>query len=394
MKKTICILITFLYIFNLISQIKANACELNEEYVPDEEFIISSSYITSLIGTDQKFTFKTPEITENPLEYELFPEGSPKPDDIAQGKSRICYLLAALSSIVENHPEIIKNSIKDNLDGTVTVKVFDLITAKPRLIKVQKTIPNVPRVFSVLNKECLWIQMLLKALIASNLSQRACCKFTNSMSYADIENGFAGKVLEMLTGKKVKNYNDSLIWKAGELDTYKIIENNIQNGSKIITCSFNKNRFFSLFHSFLPTSCSSDKGLIYGHVYSIVDAYEDSNKEKWIKVRNPWHSFSVAYDENGNRYIEPDDSKTEGYFSIKLNDFYKSCNSIQIVENDDLEAMNVIEKVKEKTSSVPCKLLTTAVFYFSISDLVSVDSDYSKIIIAVMSVFLSNILFY
>lgn len=42
------------------------------------------------MGIKQKLTFKAPQKTSNnPLEYELFPLGLPKTDDIEQGKKSL-----------------------------------------------------------------------------------------------------------------------------------------------------------------------------------------------------------------------------------------------------------------------------------------------------------------
>lgn len=405
-KKIICLLLIccFCLFFNMGKKVFSTEYSEDEnffidqfeEYISEENFNINSHYINSLIGNSQKFTFRKPSSTGSSLERDLFSSAFPTTDDIVQGKSRICYILAALSSIVEAHPEIIKNSIKNNLDETVTIRVFDLVTSKPKLIRVQKTIPSLPRCCSILGKECLWIQMLLKALIASNLGQRACFKLTSSMDYSDIENGHASSVLEMLTGQKVENYNDLSIFHAGKDGIYEIIKNCLQQGSKIITCDFNHNRILATFRNFLPFS-ASDHGLVFGHVYSVVDAFEDEFKEKWIKIRNPWHGFSVAYDESGNKYVEPDDSKTEGYFCIKLNDFYKSCGSLQILTDNKLKAMTNCEIIKEKIFSIPFKLFNTIPLYFLcksiLSSLLSVNiNDNIKILICFFAGILSNLI--
>lgn len=325
------------------------------EYISDDQFILGSYQISSLIGNDQKLSFKEPDINStNPLEYELFPNGSPKPDDIEQGKSRICYLLAALSSIVETHPELIKEAITDNGDGTVTVKIYDLNTAKIRLIKVQKTIPNLPRCCKILGKECLWVHMLIKGLIAVNLDQHACCKISPTKKYAAIENGAVAPALKMLTGRNVTEYKDFSIFKMGEEKLFNVIKEALRD-KKILTCDFNHNRFVATIHGFLPLGCS-DRGLVYGHCYSIVGAYEDSLGQKWIKVRNPWHGFSIFYDSLNNRCVEPNDNISEGYFSLKIKDFYKACGSLQVVDDTTLNPMRLFDKIKEKAYTVPSRL--------------------------------------
>lgn len=361
-KKNFCLFLSVLFVLQ-IPNVKILSADFVEEYIPDERFILSSRQIRSLIGTNQKFDFRLPNSSDDPLARELFPTGMPSPNDIEQGKFRNCYLMAAFSSIVEKHPEIITNAIKDNHDGTVTVKIFDILTSEPRLIKVQKTLPNLPRCCKLLGKECLWINMFLKALIGANLSQRGCFKIFSSMNYEDIEDGFASSALKMITGKECEHYNDLALMSIGKINVFKIIKEATSNGSGIVTCDFNHNRFLATLHGFLPLS-SSDGGLVYGHIYSVIGTYEDSLKEKWIRIRNPWHGFSATYDIKGKRYVNPDDSKSEGYFDLKLEDFYKCCGSLQIVKNDKLKPLNTLGKIREKLHTPPARLLITALSCF------------------------------
>lgn len=103
----------------------------------------------------------------------------PTIDDIQQGCLGDCYMEAALADLVVNHPEEIKQCMKDNGDGTVTVRFFEKVFDDQRVftegynpvyIKVKKTIP------SFLGREfyshgAMWAQMIQKAFAASRLGQ-------------------------------------------------------------------------------------------------------------------------------------------------------------------------------------------------------------------------------
>ena len=57
-------------------------------------------------------------------EYKLFPH-EPSVNDVKQRRTEDCYMLSTLSGIAFTSPEIIKQCMKDNGDGTVTVRFYD-----------------------------------------------------------------------------------------------------------------------------------------------------------------------------------------------------------------------------------------------------------------------------
>ncbi|MBQ3546045.1 MAG: hypothetical protein IJA34_13850 [Lachnospiraceae bacterium] len=57
-------------------------------------------------------------------DYKLFPH-EPSVNDIKQRRTEDCYMLSSLSAIALSSPHIIKQSVKDNGDGTVTVRFYD-----------------------------------------------------------------------------------------------------------------------------------------------------------------------------------------------------------------------------------------------------------------------------
>lgn len=105
----------------------------------------------------------------------LFPH-EPSINDIKQMGLGDCYLMSSLSAIVSEHPEKIKDAIRDNGDGTVTVRFFATSRAsedeppkkEPVYVQVDKKIPN----NSTTAANCLWAQMIERAYVASGLHLR------------------------------------------------------------------------------------------------------------------------------------------------------------------------------------------------------------------------------
>ncbi|PKL75066.1 MAG: hypothetical protein CVV27_17285, partial [Candidatus Melainabacteria bacterium HGW-Melainabacteria-1] len=126
----------------------------------------------------------------------IFPK-APSPKDIKQGKMGDCFFLAGLSSIVASDPKAVTNMIKDNGNGTVTVKLFDVEgqgdakTFKPKYITFDKSILHTD--FSIrehADTSVPWVALMEKAYAI------------HKGSYTKLgEGGFANDVYEALLGK-------------------------------------------------------------------------------------------------------------------------------------------------------------------------------------------------
>lgn len=46
-------------------------------------------------------------------------------DDVIQGRIANCYMVGAFAAVAHREPETIRNAIKDNGDGTYTVRFFE-----------------------------------------------------------------------------------------------------------------------------------------------------------------------------------------------------------------------------------------------------------------------------
>ncbi len=151
--------------------------------------------------------------------------------DIHQGALGDCYFLAALASIVYKNPDTIKEMMKDNGDGTVTVRFYDLVREKKEFADVQrvlykntyyvtidKTIPERTCLDTHTKKDsysegALWVKMMEKAYAAVRYKGNYDAKGNKinnfrirgeneSLDYKEIEGGHFQLAMEHLTGEE------------------------------------------------------------------------------------------------------------------------------------------------------------------------------------------------
>jgi hypothetical protein len=139
----------------------------------------------------------------------LFPR-TPSTQDVEQGGLGDCYLIAALLSIVSDNPNNIKNMMVDNLDGTVTVHLYDVARPKDqaktftdRYIKIDKSTAiwkDTKR--DVYARGALWVKLLEKAYAAAGYTGGESA--TRTPSFGAIAGGQSWIAWEHLTGKEAK----------------------------------------------------------------------------------------------------------------------------------------------------------------------------------------------
>ncbi|HEX7900829.1 MAG TPA: C2 family cysteine protease [Planctomycetota bacterium] len=144
----------------------------------------------------------------------LFPT-IPSVDDVVQGNLGDCYFLAAVLAVLESPdgPEIIETLMKDNLNGTVTVRLFKKAEGQFHYLSVDKSL--VYEFFStkVLHATgALWLGILEKAFI----------KFLAEGAYNKVSGGHEGEALVALLGgeSKAVSFSSSLAATQADVDVW------------------------------------------------------------------------------------------------------------------------------------------------------------------------------
>jgi hypothetical protein len=140
-------------------------------------------------------------IIHDPYFGELWPS-DPAIEDVRQGGIGDCYLLAAIASVVKTKPEHFISHMVDNLDGTVTVKMYEN-DGTPVNISINKSV-----VGEHYAEGALWVKLLEKAYAAAGYSGSAVLpERMNKASYENIEGGSGGVALTHLTGAKTTDFS-------------------------------------------------------------------------------------------------------------------------------------------------------------------------------------------
>ena len=223
-------------------------------------------------------------------------------DDVVQGSIANCYLVGALSAVAHANPDTIKNAITSNADGTYTVRFFEKssYSGLPREVKItvdgdlpQSSFGSARYAKSRDGKE-LWVGLVEKAYAQWK------------GGYEAIGNGgYASDMVTALTGKT--NTYSASSWTDAD-----VIYENIQRGARA-------NKPMTA-----PTH-GKDSGVDYSgtgvyawHVYTVLGASEEAGT-KYVELRNPWGNS-----EHGS------DGKNDGIFKMKLEDFTKLYQGVEI----------------------------------------------------------------
>lgn len=210
-------------------------------------------------------------------------------DDVQQGQVGDCYFVASLASIAEANPDVIRNAITDNGDGTYTVR-FGTPNSPNNIVTVdddflQDRNGNLIYGSSTQQGE-LWVAIMEKAYTTS---------FGNN-SYQNINGGFSAVAMHQILGSGAQVYPTNL----GRRNVRQVIENALEQNRPIVAATGRSNQRLT------------DRGLAGPHAYSVL-GIERRGFNTSVILRNPWGQGEW----NGRRSDNTDD----GTFRMPLNAF-------------------------------------------------------------------------
>ncbi|MBQ7506098.1 MAG: hypothetical protein IJT05_02115, partial [Lachnospiraceae bacterium] len=249
------------------------------------------------------------------------------------------YLLSTLSALAETNPGFVRNMIKDNYDGTATVRLFTNYN-QPVLIDVDKTLPKDLK-YEKLAETGLWAYLIEKAAarILNTVKNKAEIiknpEVQRTMRMSSVDNGTPQLAYMILTGKKEAELE--------KLSTAEVLESG-EEGEKdpwkaLLKAIERKD----------PITCISGsevvKGISSGITYIVTGKGENIKNEESVMLFHPGGPGSLCpiYKEEKEEAVSG--STDSGSFVMKKTDFLKAFGkSTFILDKNDLKPTAIIPR--------------------------------------------------
>ena len=275
----------------------------------------------------------------------------PVTNDLKQRLVSNCYMVAGTTGLVHVDPQRLKNCIRDNGDGTVTVRLFEnqavqrqnaaeqepaqgeleedmggfeLVDGneieryelRPVYVKVTKEIPRIAGM-DALSAGALWMQMIEKACAYLGRNRRT--------GYQSLWYGEGGSFLERLLGIPRELVNK---------DTPEE-----QNALFEGICHAAENRIVYHAGTYNEKNAAGENdtdGLNTGHAYAVLGGKVE-NGQRYVLLRNPYSTNSLKYQEDGGREttgssLSVSSDETYGQFYMKFEEFVRDFRTVSFTD--------------------------------------------------------------
>ena len=263
----------------------------------------------------------------------------PTVNDLRQGKVSNCWMVSGTTAAINYDPDIIKNCMKDNGNGTVTVRLYRQIyvedehyvhqpCAQPVYITVKKEVPKLITGGAIQTSGALWMQMLEKA--AAFLGRENGQKGYRSLWYGTGQEWFFA--LTGRTGDGVAGSGGTYRFNPLGLTSLK----NTGDSDRLFQDIMDANSNGYVYH--YGSKADTSAGMNSGHAYTVLGGRVVGG-ERYVLLRNPYANMSLKYGEDGKQ------SLTESYFSSEMNE---TCGQFLIKYDDFLANMKDLSRTNVK----------------------------------------------
>lgn len=208
----------------------------------------------------------------------LFGSNGPQANDIRQGATGDCYLLAGLSAIADDSPQAIRNRVVDFDDGTYGVRLGDKFYRVDNDLPVRSSTDTNPANAGFGANGSMWVAVVEKAFAHYR---------TGANSYGSIEGGW-GVEANRAFGTTAAGDRDIHSYSSATALANEIFSR--WNSFSAVTIGFTGKKV-----------ASATVPLVMGHMYTVMNVIRNSaGTVTSIVLRNPWGYDGAGNDSNTN----------------------------------------------------------------------------------------------
>ncbi len=247
----------------------------------------------------------------------VFAEGQPRLEDVNQGTIGDCFFLAPLGALVHRDPERVRGMIRDNGDGTFTVRFGDGST-----VRVAAPSDTELAMSSSTDRGGRWVPIFEKAFATVRNNERPESKQKESETDVIARGGAIGPSIRTLTGRPFKQFP---LRTRGKTDPPKDgeVEAKLPKLREILLSSIEERRL---------ACCGTPKmvatpGVNGKHAYAVIGFDE---KEDAVRL---WNPHGNNFKPKGEPGLKNGYETRDGLFTIPLADFVRIFNGVSYEES-------------------------------------------------------------
>lgn len=250
-----------------------------------------------------------PNAPTAPAEGDLIVDGVEE-TDVEQGAIADCYFASSMAAVAQDHPELIEDAITDNGDGTYRVRFFN-DDGDPEYVTVDDEL------YRNDSGGILYARGTDRSELWPAILEKGYAQWRGG--YDDIgEGGNSGDALRALTGRGV-TYTAA----NGDTDAlYDTLRAGADGDHPMVAGTYGEEK----------EKKYTDSGISTWHAYTVLDASEGEDGQRYVTLRNPWGSteFNADYetdvDWDGDGTLDGDD----GIFRMTIEDFQRYYQGVHV----------------------------------------------------------------